>query len=277
MTRCLSRFLSAMVCALGSLAMVGVAHASTFDAFVIREGGGNPPTIQANNTYVPGATEFVISAGGMKGALGSNDINGFEIQNIKELSITRHDDTGRFTAGSGPAVAPYFNIWVTDGGGNYAVISNEPSNGIFQPLFTTNGDGSKTYDLDFADLADKTAKVFETPGWNTNSSWVHTMFGPDPLTFADVATLEISPPPASYIQNVANGVGSGAPDVLGTDVAYGFNWVFGDTLSNYVSGQEGYVVSNFNAVAAVPEPSTIGLAGIAGLFGIACYLRKSWA
>ncbi len=243
------------------LSLSGVAQAG-FDSFVIREGGGNPPTIQPNNAYVPGATEFIISVGGMKAALGSNDINGITIADITELSITRHDDTTRFAAGSGPAVAPYFNMWVTDGGGNYAVIANEPSNGAFQPLFTSNVDGSKTYDLDYNDLSNKVAKVFETPGWNTNSSWVHTLFGSDPLTFADVATLQIAPPPPSYIQNGANGVGSGAPDILGTEVAYGFNWVFGDTQTNYVSGQEGYVVSNANAV---PEPASLALLSMGGL------------
>jgi PEP-CTERM motif len=243
------------------LGISGVAQAG-FDSFVIRESGGTPPTIQPNNVYVAGATEFVISAGGMKAALGSNDINGITIADITQLAITRYDDTTRFTAGSGPAVAPYFNLWVTDGGGNYAVIANEPSNGAFQPLFTTNLDGSKTYDLSFSDLANKRAKVFETPGWNGNSSWVHNLFGNDPLTFADIATLQIAPPPASYIQNPANGVGSGAPDVLGTEVAYGFNWVFGDTLSNYVSGAEGYVVSDF---AAVPEPASLALLSLGGL------------
>jgi len=254
----------ALIAVAGSVvafAMASPAQAG-FDSFVIREGGGNPPTIQANNAYVPGATEFVIDAGGMKAALGSNDINGITVADITQLSITRHDDTGRFTAGSGPAVAPYFNIWVTDGGGNYAVIANEPSNGAFQPLFVDNGDGSKTYDLDYADLADKTVKIYETPGWNTNSSWVHALVGNDPLTFADVAALTIAPPPASYSQNPANGVGSGAPDILGTEVAYGFNWVFGDTLSNYVSGDEGYVVSDF---AAVPEPASLALIGLGGL------------
>ncbi|GAB4110061.1 MAG: hypothetical protein Kow00105_18790 [Phycisphaeraceae bacterium] len=237
------------------------AHAG-FTSFVIREGGGSAPTIQPNNTYVPGALEFIISQGGMKAGWGTNDINGITIADITQVAITRHDDTTRFAPGSGPAVAPYFNIWVTDGSGNYAVIANEPSNPAFQPLFTTNGDGSKTYDLDFADLADKTAKVYETPGWNTNSSWVHNLFGPDPLTFADLASLQIAPPPPSYIQNPANSVGSGAPDELGTDIAYGFNWVFGDTLSNYVSGSEGYVVSN---PAAVPEPASIALLGVTGL------------
>lgn len=234
-----------------------------FNSFVIRDSGGTPPTIQANNAYVTGATEFIISAGGMKAGLGSNDVNGSTIGDLSHLTITRYDDTSRFTSGSGPAVAPYFNIWVTDGLGNYAVIANEPSNPAFQPLFTANVDGSKTYDLDYADLAGLTAKVFETPGWNTDSSWVHTYVGSgDPLTFADVAGLTIAPPPVSYITNASNGVGSGAPDELGTNTAYGVNWVFGDTLSNYVSGQEGYVV---DGASVIPEPASLGLLGLGGL------------
>lgn len=246
-----------------SLLMAGTSVSASFTSFVIREGAGSvSPTIQANTDYVPDATEFVISAGSMKAGWGSNAINGATIADITSVSITRHDDTSRFAGGSGPAVAPYFNIWVTNGLGDYAVLANEPSNGAFQPLFTDNGDGSKTYDLSYGDLQDKVVKVFETPGWNTNSSWVHGLFGNDPLTFSDVAGLQIAPPPSAYITNVANGVGGGAPDELGTNTAYGFNWVFGDTLSNYVSGAEGYVVSN---PGAVPEPSSLALLGLAGL------------
>lgn len=252
---------STVVTALAVLCMTAAAQAG-FASFVIRNGTSGSPTIQPNNVYVTGATEFIISEGGMKAGLGSDDINGSTIGGITELGITRYDDTSRFSNGSGPAVAPYFNLWVTDGMGNYAVIANEPSNPAFQSLFTTNGDGSKSYDLSYADLADKTAKVYETPGWNTNSSWVHNLFGNDPLTFADVASLQIAPPPPSYISNASNGVGSGAPDELGTNTAYGFNWVFGDTLTNYVSGMEGYVV---DGAIAVPEPGTLALLGFAGI------------
>jgi hypothetical protein len=240
-----------------------VAHAG-FTSYIIREdGGGNPPTIQTNNAYVPGATEFVISAGGQKAALGSSDIDGYSIGNITNLSITRHDDTTRFTAGSGPAVAPYVNIWVTDGSGNYAVLANEPSNPSFQPLFVDNGDGSKTYSLSFADIMAEPVKVYETPngGGNSTTTWVHNLLGNHPLTFADVASLTVAAPSAAYITDPLNAVGSGAPRELGTNAAYGFNWVFGDTLSNYVSGMEGYVVSNAMATA-VPEPASIALLGL---------------
>lgn len=243
------------------IALTAGAASADFTSFVIRNGATASPTIQVNNTYVPGATEFIIDQSGMKAALGSNDINGQTIGGIASLQITRHDDLSRFTAGSGPAVAPYFNIWITDGAGNYAVIANEPSNPAFQSLLINNGDGSHSYDLSYADLSDKAAKVYETPGWNTGSSWVHAAVGSSgPLTFADLAGFAIAPPPVSYITNPIFGVGSGAPDELGTNVAYGFNWVFGDTLSNYVSGEEGYVVSGYS----VPAPGSLALLGLGG-------------
>lgn len=238
----------------------GLAHAA-FTSFIIRnDGGGNPPTIQPNNVYVPGATEFIIAASGQKAAWGSSDIDGAAIGDITNVSVTRHDPTGRFTAGSGPAVAPYFNIWVTNGLGQYAVIANEPSNSSFQLLFETNMDGSKSYNLSYGDIANEPAKVFETPGAGAGISWVHVYAGTTSPTFADIAGLTIAAPPVSYITNPLNAVGGGAPRELGTNAAYGFNWVFGDTLSNYISGAEGYVVSNPLATA-VPEPSSATLLG----------------
>jgi hypothetical protein len=259
-----------------AIAMLGIttAHAG-FNSFVIRESAGNPPDILVNNVYVPGATEFVIETGGQKAAWGSNDINGYTIGDITNLSVTRHDDTTRFTAGSGPAVGPYLNIWVTDGLGKYAVLANEPSDGVFQPLFETNGDGSKSYNLSFADLADKPVKVFETVngGGASTTTWVHDLFGNMPLTFGDVASLEIAAPSAAYISNPVNAVGSGAPREIGTLTAYGVNWVFGDSLSNYVSGMEGYVVSNPSATA-VPEPGTLAIVALAAMGAVGFARRR---
>lgn len=253
---------------LGALAVVAFAGTASagFDTFVIRNGGsGAAPTIQpyvpvAPAPPIPGAIEFIIDEGGMKAGWGSDDINGFTIGGIDNLSITRHDDRSRFTAGSGPNVAPYFNLWVTDGT-NYAVVANEPSNPAFHSLFTLNGDGSYTYNLSFADLSDKAAKIYETPGTGDGTSWVHTAVGKvgaSSLTFADLASLIIGPPaPTDY---PVPGVGAGAPDELGTNIARGFNWVFGDTLSNYVSGDPGYIVSGASATASVvPVPAAAPL------------------
>tara|TARA_R110002096_G_scaffold344921_2_gene537833 strand:+ start:76882 stop:77667 length:786 start_codon:yes stop_codon:yes gene_type:complete len=243
------------------LAITAGTASADFSSFVIRDGANGSPDILANNAYGTPAIEFVIGEGSQKAGLGSNGINGSSIGDINGLQITRHDDSTRFAGGSGPAVAPYFNIWVTDGIGNYAVIANEPSNGAFQALKIDNGNGSFSYDLDFSDLSDKVAKVYETAGAGDGTSWVHSLIGNSgPLTFADLSGLMIAPPPPSYIAG-GNGVSTGAPRELGTNDAYGFTWVFGDTLSNYVSGAEGYVVSGFQ----VPTPGALTLLGLGGL------------
>ncbi len=163
-----------------ALAASGVnsAHAA-FSSFVIRNGAHGAPAILPNSVYQPCATEFVIAEGGQKAALGSSDIDGFKIGDITQLAITRLDDELRFTAGSGPAVAPYFNIWITDGAGNFAVAANEPSNPDFQSLYN-NG-----YDLGWSDISGKVAKIYE----NNDKSWLpNNGVG---LTFADLASYTI--------------------------------------------------------------------------------------
>jgi len=246
-----------------ALACIAGTASASFNSFQIR----NAPTIQPNNTYVPGATEFVIAAGGQKGALGSNNANGGTFGSITQMAITRYDDPTRFPVGSGPAVGPYMNVWITDGMGNYAVVANEPSNASFAAFRTNNSanpaDGY-TYNFSFADIANEPAKIFEAPGANTSTSWVHIATGKTNanMTFADLAGFVVDAPSAAYITNVANAVGSGAPREFGSNTAYGFNWVFGDTLSNYVSGMEGYVVGN---AVLVPAPGALALVGMGGL------------
>ncbi len=69
----------------------------------------------------------MIAAGGQKAGLGTNALNGHKIGEISKIFIQRVDDHTRFTTGSGPYVAPYVNIRVTNGSGKYAVAANEPS------------------------------------------------------------------------------------------------------------------------------------------------------
>lgn len=225
-----------------------LAHAG-FIPYVIRHSTGtnNAPGI---NDLGSGQTELIINEGGQKAALGSNDINGVTLGNIGSISIERLDDHTRFGAGSGPYVAPYLNFWITDGV-NYAVVANEPSDPGFQPLYN-NG-----YDLSFADLSDKVAKVYE----NNDKSWLpNNGVG---LTFADLANFIIKAPSVAELTVGWGGLGTGAPRELGTNMAYGVNWVFGDTLSNYQSGDDGYIVANARVLAdgvvATPEPETFML------------------
>lgn len=241
-----------------ALATLVAVHAATAAGFVDYKIRGNP-TI---NNLGGGQTEFIIDAGGYKAGLGSSDIDGMTIGSITSLGIDRHDDRSRFTAGSGPHVAPYFNIWITDGAGHYAVVANEPSNPDFQGLY--NGG----WDLDFGDLANKVAMIYEV----TDKSWLpNAGVG---LTFNDLKNFVIKAPTAAELALGWAGLGSGAPRELVTNMAYGVNWIFGDTLSNYQTGDDGYIVSNARVAAqAVPEPDMLALFGI-GLLGLLAVRRR---
>lgn len=224
---------------------------------------GTPIIVE--NSPSPGATEFIIDNGGDKAALGSSDIDGRKLGEIATLGISRLDDYTDYTPGSGPYVAPYFNIWITDGFGNFAVVANEPSN----PEWTSTYSGG--YAITWDDLKTKTVKVFE----NSNLAWLpNAGVG---LTFADLADFVIEAPSVGQLTAGWAGLGTGAPRELGTNVAYGVNWVFGDTLSNYVSGDPGYQVANayVTAASAVPEPATLGLLAVAALGAVGARRRRA--
>lgn len=260
--------MTGIVVVVAVLALAGSAFGS-WDSFVVRRSGGDniSGTAPAINGVMVGstpATEFVISESGMKAAYGTNALNGLTVGDIGQLTIDRLDDHTRFAAGSGPYVAPYFNIWVTNGT-DYAVIANEPSNPAFQPLYN-NG-----YDLGWTDIADKVVKAYE----NADTSWITSLdTGGDGLTFSDVAGLQIAVPNANATWA---GLGSGAPRELNLAYdgsndqylnVYGFNWVFGDTLSNYVSGDAGYIVANPAVAPTIPAPGALLLGSMgAGLVG----------
>lgn len=234
--------LIALMLAAGAVWAQGANVDPGWDAFIIRNGNttASPPNIVDRPDIGPGAIEIQTWEGGQKAALGTNLLNGATVAQVGELHIDRLDNV----ATSGSPWGPYFNIWITDGAGHYAVIANEPSDGAWA--------ADRWYSSGWAFLQDKVCKVYDTPGWNTNTSWVHTYAGATSLVFADVADLVIAAPPAAYILNPANSVGTGAPREFGTNVAYGYNWMFGDTATNYVSGGNGFIVDNYYVTVDFP-------------------------
>lgn len=224
-----------------------VAAPLNWDAIVIRNAtsDGTPPVISETSTSV----EFAIEKGGQKAALGTSLIDGVKISDIGRVAITRNDNN----AAGGSQWAPYMNFWVTDGAGRYAVLANEPSD----PQWNTVG--VNKWDATYGDLSNKVVKVFEKhpsftlPASDTSDSYTG-------WTFSDFANYIVDAPDAAYLA-AGNGTGGGAPDEIGTNLAYGFNWVFGDTQANYLSGANpGYQVSN---PVAVPEPTSAAVLALA--------------
>lgn len=238
----------AMVLLVSSI--TSAADVAGWSAFVIRNSnvGGISPAITDD---AGGGKLFQISLGGQKAGWGTNLMNGRTIGDIEAISITREN----VTAGYGP----YMNIWVTDGQGGYAVLSNEPSH-------TWEYAGSSPYDTVWDVLKNATTWVYEvsaTAGFKLpNGTVIYSALpaGSTPhLTFGDFAGYQIATP-------LSHWGSTGAPDDLNADVytAYGINWVFGDTQSNYLGG---YLVSN---PTVVPEPATLSVL----TFGVLSLIRR---
>ena len=226
------------------LGVSGVAQAA-WETFVIR----GDASITANQTApdsTTGWTLFDVSGSGEKAGWGTNSMNGGTIGDIQSLSIERYVPTSGDTT-----YAPYFNIWVTDGLGGFAVLANEPSH---TQEYTNYGETAYDMTWDGA-LKNATTWVYEVDGTQgfklPDGTTTYSSLGAgtlDPFNFEDFAGYAIATPSAHWGT-------SGAPDDLNASVytAYGFNWVFGDTQSNYIGGHLA------KCPTLVPEPSTIAM------------------
>ncbi len=267
-------FISSMAGAV--LVSAGIAHAG-FTGYIIRNADiGTAPVI---NSSTSNSITASIDIARQKVGFGSNDVNGLTIGQISLMDITRND--------TGTAFKPYVNIWVTNGVGNYAVISispwGGPGAGVLSTSYTTmNGLGSTSanrgpgQDVYVYETLGATGAATEAGGAQINSnkgsSWLSSRGTGNYLTISDISDLVIAPPPSSWFAG-ANGTGSGAPRELGTGVAFGFNWIMGSV--NPISGSpvDGY--SQFTAYdlsgVSVPAP---GAAALLGLAGALCNRRR---
>lgn len=231
----------ATILSMGSMTLA--SEVPGWNAFVIRNAGSTSPSITDD---AGGGKLFQITLGGQKAGWGTNSMNGQTIGDIATIGITRENGT----AGWGP----YMNIWVTDGYGGYAVLSNEPSH-------TAEWAGSSAYNTTWDVLQNATTWVYEvssTAGFRLPNGTTITSnlgAGSSPRhTFSEFAGYTIAAPSSHW-------GGTGAPDDFNASAytAYGVNWVFGDTQSNYLGG---YLVSN---PFVTPEPASLTLLALGGM------------
>jgi hypothetical protein len=147
--------------------------------------------------------------GGQKVGYGTNFFDGLQFNKLQSTD---------FLKVSGAPNPPYLNIWVTDGGGKYAVIASE--NSYMGTTFATRQEW-KVFETNLGDLSWLCAT-----GVGTRDSNQYLTCNGIRVTMADFANSVLISSPSTYS---APHVGSGAPRG-----GYGFNLIYGDTQSNFI-------------------------------------------
>ena len=265
------------VLSMSALALMAAEAATAgFTGYIIRNAdNGTAPVINASTSNSINAS---IEIARQKIGFGSNDVNGRTIGEISLMDIMRND--------AGTALKPYVNIWVTNGLGNYAVISISPAQwggpgaGSLSTSYSTmnglvtapnnRGPGQDVYVYETTNATGaETAPSGAQINSNKGTSWLSSRGLGNYLTISDISDLVIAPPPSSWFAGT-NGTGSGAPRELGTGLAFGFNWIMG--AANPIAGSPPAGYSQFTAydlsgVSVVPAPGALALLGVAGLVG----------
>jgi len=221
-----------IICMAVSLITISnVSFALDWTPFIIRNANttGEAPTYSLDDGIL--TVDVDSTTGGQKVGYGTSYLDGQRLDSLFRFQVVRLDQHEN-------VYAPYINMWVTDGT-HYAVLSLEPSH---YPEF------DHTHDLSAADYLSIDPWVYETDladvNWIKEGAYLggngHYLYDSDDnlLTIADIGHLTIKPPTPEELAAGLPGVGSGAPRELGTNIAYGFNLVFGDTQSNYIGGYQ---------------------------------------